>query len=104
VRDDAVNRAGHVLGIDLARTGKRFNMSYLTAGFTEAEFYAPGGSAIDFDNDFKPHARSNPFWFAWNTDEQAQGCYLCRSVGSLSNPFIGSTNRRGFSMQWETVE
>lgn len=69
-------------------------------GMTKSAFFRPS-SGLGFDADFVPHAieSGKPFWFVWNTDEEAHGAAFCRTAG-VSSPAVGSYKRRSLVSQF----
>lgn len=99
--DWAVSENGSMLGANLRYIRKIFRINYDAPGFTDTNFFDPTGGGLTWDSGFIPHARSKPFWFAWNITTDASEVYLCRSTAGISMPFIGSTARRGLFCEFE---
>ena len=101
VTDESQSRTGSPIGVNVRYRSKQFNLSYPEPGMTKTGFYAPA-SGLTFDDDFIPHAidSAKPFFFNWNITEDPTEVYLGWTRG-VRMPFVGSTARRGLSMQIE---
>jgi hypothetical protein len=94
--DRSTNDYGSPIGVNVRHEAKTFNLSYDEPGFLVSDFFDPV-SGLGYDDDFAPHVKAGkPFWFAWNTDTQADGVWLCHT-DAASHPFLGSTLRRGWN-------
>ena len=88
-----VNENGAPVGRDVQFISKKFTINHANVGMSKTGFFDKA-SGQDFDDGFAPHLQSGkPFWFAWNTDEESDGVYLCYA-DEVRMPFIGSLNRR----------
>jgi hypothetical protein len=95
-RDLHVNELGTFVGSNLQRIKKEFSISYGPPGMAVSEFFQV---TPNFDTGFIPHARVNPFWFAWNYATDPREAYLCMVEGRISMPWVGSTARRELHMK-----
>jgi hypothetical protein len=96
------NEGGTFLGANLRYVRKRFTFNYDKPGMTASGFFAK--ASPNFDGGFIPHARSNPFWFAWNYSVDPGEVYLSRVNGGISMPFVGSTARRSLKMSFDAYK
>lgn len=91
-----MSEGGDHLGAVLRYVGKRFALSFPDPGFAVADFFDTSG--VEFDTGLKPHLRTKPCWFAWNTDADSRGVWLVRRDGPVGNPFVYSTARRALTL------
>lgn len=97
-RSFLTNDLGAPLGADVAGREWQFNLDISGTGQTASGFYAPA-SGLTWDGDWRAHALTagKPFWFAWDTDEQDDGLWLCRASQDAT-PLMHNTDRRTLSV------
>lgn len=93
--DRSRNRFGGFLGGNLRYLHKEFEINYPGPGIAVSDLNPSG---VKFDTGFIPHARVNPFWYAWDLDTESQHCWLTIRDGDVSTPFFQSTSRRSLNI------
>lgn len=95
------NKYGGALGGNLRHYTKRFSINYRAPGLLETELNPASG--LTFDGDFRPHADTKPFWYAWDIDTEDQHVWLCERTSPIETPFHVSTTRRTLKIDCETT-